>query len=61
MKRRGKHWHGNRMLELDGVTFSIMALYPNKDQVAQKTRDKIARGELDIGVPIVPITLECPK
>ena len=45
------------MFELD----VDIALYPNKDQVAQKTWDKIARGELDIGVSIVPITLECPK
>ena len=46
------------MRELDCVNISITALYPTKDQVAQQTRDKIARGELDIGVPIVPIMLE---
>ena len=33
MKRRGKNWRGNRMFELD----VDIALYPNKDQVAQKT------------------------
>ena len=40
-----------------GVKFSTMALYPTQDQVAQQTWDKIARGELDIGVPIRLIML----
>ena len=60
-EEKRKDRRGKRMLELDGVKFSITALYPTKDQIAQQTRDKIARGELDIGVPIVPITLECLK
>ena len=49
------------MLDLDGAKFPLTALYPTRDQLKQETRDKISREELDIGVPIVPITVECLK
>lgn len=53
-ERRGK-----RKLEVDGVSFTISDMYPTDQRIKQLTQDRISSGELDIGRPIVPITLEC--
>ena len=50
-----------RKLELDGFEFTIADALPNAFQLKQETIDRLARGELDIGKPLVPITLDIDK
>ena len=60
-KEHVRERRSKRKLELDGVEFTIANALPNAYQLKQETIDRIARGELDIGKPLVPITLDIVK
>jgi hypothetical protein len=57
IKKRDRR--SKRKLEMDGIKFSISNALPNAYQLKKETIDRIASGELDIGNPLVPITLDC--
>ena len=48
-------------MEPDGVKFTISNTLPNAYQLKQETIDRLARGGLDPGTPIVPLTLDVIK
>ena len=50
-----------RRLELDDVKFSISIMLPNAYLLKHKITERLARGDLDSGTAIVPITLDVIK
>ena len=50
-----------RRPELDGVNFTISNTLPNAYQLKHEIIEKLVRGDLDSGTPIVPITLDVIK
>jgi hypothetical protein len=51
----------NRRIDVDGVNVSISKLLPHDDKLKGQTKNMILSGEMDIGTPIVPITLHVRK
>ena len=50
-----------RRPELDGVKFTISNMLPNAYQLKHEIIEKLARGDLNSGTPIVPIMLDVIK
>lgn len=47
----------NRCLRVNGLEVPLNKMFPNDQQLKDVTKRQIANGEIDIGSPIVPITL----
>ena len=52
---------GKRKIEVEGVEVDLTALFPTDQALKTLTREKIAAGIIDIGQPVVPITLRYKK
>lgn len=47
----------NRKIDVEGVKVNIARLFPTAMKLKELTRNQIECGDLDIGTPVVPITL----
>ena len=48
---------GKRKIEIEGIEIDLSAIFPTDQALKSLTREKISAGIIDIGQPIVPVTL----